>query len=130
MSAMQRRLEAIKRRFPVRENLEKSELARRCFSEHDGAEALELFALVEREFRIDVGFLRPDDSLHALFSPVPARNPLTWIRFRALESIGVTEISTEVASKRRERGLPSEPPEGIRSFGDLVRAWCERGPSP
>jgi hypothetical protein len=94
---MRRRRQEIMARFPVRDTLEKSELIRRFFPENNEGEVLELLELVEREFRIDVGFLRPDDSLYALFAPIPTRNPLWWMLFRMWESDGVTEISAEVA---------------------------------
>jgi hypothetical protein len=122
---MHRRFERLRRRFPPRDKLTKSDLAKRFFSGYQEAETIELFDLIEREFHIDIGFLRPEDSLDTLFAPVSSWNPFSWAMFRALESDGVNEISTEVAKKRKRRGLPVVPANEVRTVGDLVHAWCE-----
>lgn len=92
----------------------------------DQKEVSELFRLLEQEFRIDVGFLRPDDSLYALFSPVSTFNPLAWMIFRGLESDAKNEIGAELVRKRRKRGLPELLTTEPRTFGELVVAWCQR----
>jgi hypothetical protein len=125
MKSRDRRQQILSRRFPARENLDKIQLAQRCFPQYDASEVLTLFELIELEFEIDLGFLRPEDRLDVLFTPVPTRNPLAWANFRMRETDGVGEISAEVAKKRRQRNLPARPTDPIQTFGDLVAAWCE-----
>jgi hypothetical protein len=125
VKSLERRQRIIRARFPVRESLSKVQLAQDCFSQHDVTEVLALFDLIEFEFLIDVGFLRPEDRLDVLFSPVPTRNPLAWAQFRMRETDGVHEISVEVAKKRHKRRLPARPINPIETLGDLVAAWCE-----
>jgi hypothetical protein len=120
-----RRTELIRARFPARTLLTHQELCE-LFPEHGVGELTELFDLIEREFHLDLGFLRREDSLHALFAPVRSFNPVWWAIYRGLESDGLNEISARLRKRRAERGLPELSRDELRSFGDLVRAWCER----
>jgi hypothetical protein len=117
----QRELET---RFPQRPHLTKSQLAAEYFSELPITCVLEALELLEREFRIDAGFLRPDDSLIALFAPVRTWNPLRWLFLRGLESDGVAEIEHQLARKRESLQRAQITRGDVRSFGDFVRSWC------
>lgn len=126
VSAASRRQHALKGRFPGRRTLSAEEMWRTCFPDAQRDDVLECVALFAQEFRIDVGFLRPEDSLDVLFAPVPSMNPWHWLEFRGLEGDGVAEIAHQLYKRRKARGLPELRRAEVLTFGDLMRAWCEQ----
>jgi hypothetical protein len=119
--------EAHIKRFPPRDLLSVDELWREHFAELPREQALECFAVIEREFQLSIGFLRADDSLTALFAPVPTWNPWRWVSFRVLESDGVTEIWHQLERQLKRHGTDGLWTE-IRTFVDFVRSWCGEKP--
>jgi hypothetical protein len=117
---------AIRRRFPARAQLSKDDLWRQYFSNLQRESVLNCLSAFELEFRLDPGFLRPDDSLTALFAPVHTWNPFRWMFYRGIENEGASELAHEVTKRldavNASRGVK------LSTFGDLVRAWC--GVSP
>jgi hypothetical protein len=111
------------RRFPNRETLSAEQLWREYFPDLPQDRTLQCFATFEREFHLPVGFLRPDDSLTALFAPVLTWNPIRWLFFRSLENDGVTEIRYQLELQLKRHGTDRLWSE-IRTFGDFVRSWC------
>lgn len=127
--------EEVVRRFDGRENLTKDELYARYF-EKEGLprdEVFECLKLIEFEFEVPAGLLRPEDKLEKLFSPVPAKNPWRWLVYRTREGDSQTEINYELGKRMRRAGT-IQSWSHIKNFGDvtfsdLIKAWCGRKPS-
>ena len=112
----------IRARFPHRDDLSYEELWAQHFPSLPREQVVECLKLFELEYHITTGFLRPDDSLTALFAPVPTWNPIKWLMYRGIESDGRTELSHQL-----ERRFPQQASQGLlelRTFGDYVSAWC------
>jgi len=114
----------IRRRFPPRPNLSADDLWAQCFDSIDKECVLECLQFFEQEFHINAGFLRPDDSLAALFAPVPTWNPLKWMLYRGIENDGVSELWAVLNRRLSAAGVKES--HDIRTFGDYVHAWCGR----
>ena len=86
------------------------------------SDAQALASLLEEEFGIPIGLLRPDDDLERLVAPLPFRNPFTWMFAEAALEDGVSEINFQLQKQlaRRHRTL-LRPPRTIR---ELFVAWC------
>ena len=122
-------------RFHGRENLSRDELYARYF-EKAGLpkdEVLECLRLLEFEYDVPSGLLRPQDKLEKLFSPVPAKNPWQWLVYRTREGDSQTEINYELGKRMRRAGT-IQSWSHIKNFGDitffdLIKAWCGKTPS-
>jgi hypothetical protein len=122
-------------RFHGRENLSKDELYTRYFEKArlPKDEVLECLKLLEFEYDIPSGLLRPEDKLEKLFNPVPAKNPWRWLVYRTREGDSQTEINYELGKRMRRAGT-IQSWSHIKNFGDitffdLIRAWCGKTPS-
>src|SRR5690606_41832120 len=63
----------------------------------------ELARLLEEEFGISLGLLRPQDSLEALWAPVSMRQPLQWLWAQAALEDAVTEVNQQLQIRRRAK---------------------------
>ena len=95
----------------------------RCFRELPKENVSDCLCTFAREFQLDPGFLRPDDSLMVIFAPVRTWNPLKWLYFRGLEGDAAAELEALLAKRLRERGISPQDMR-LRTFGDFVRAWA------
>ena len=127
--------EEVLQRFHDRENLSKDELYTRYF-EKAGLpkdEVLECLKLLEFEYDVPSGLLRPEDKLEKLFNPIPAKNPWQWLVYRTREGDSQTEINYELGKRMRRAGT-IQSWSHIKNFGgitffDLIKAWCGKTPS-
>lgn len=82
----------------------------------------ELAELIQTEFGIPFGLLRPEDPIGRLVAPLPVQNLLTWIWTEAALEDATSELNYQLAKRRpdlnKDFGF-------IRTVEDLVRAWCE-----
>ena len=123
------------RRFEGRENLTHDELYSRYF-ESAGLprdEIFECLKLLEFEYDVPSGLLRPEDKLEKLFKPVPANNPWRWLVYRTREGDSQTEINYELGKRMRRAGT-IQSWSHIKNFSDitfsdLIRAWCGLTPT-
>ena len=122
--------QAIVQRFDGRENLGINELYNRYFKNAGlrKDEVVECLKLLESEYRVPAGILRPNDKLEKLFNPVRARTPWQWLVYRTREGDSETEINYELG-KRMQRSGTVQSWSHIQRFGDLtvsdlLRAWC------
>ena len=121
----------MQRRFPDRADLGREE-AYRCFWAPLGlpfADVFSLFDLIEQEYQISGGALRPDDPMEALLFPVRTRGPLRWLACEPRLEDATSELNYRLA-KRIERGEAVEPEQPPRTISDFVHLWCGRRPSP
>lgn len=49
-------------------------------------EVADCLAVIEREYGVPIGLLRPPDSIRMLVAPVKSRNPVKWYAFEACAS--------------------------------------------
>jgi len=126
---------AIRDRFKGRENLNPEQLFSQYF---EGAglpndAVFECLQLLEFEYHIPVGVLRPEDKLEKLFSPVAAKTPWQWLVFRTREGDSETEINYELGKRMRRAGTTRSWSRfekiGDLTVLDLLRAWAGLTPN-
>lgn len=95
-------------------------------------EVFDCLRLLEFEYGIPVGILRPEDKLSKLFEPVIAKTPWQWLVFRTREGDSETEINYQLGKRmRRARTLDSWSKVmrlGDMTVADLLRAWSGLSP--
>lgn len=92
-------------------------------------EIMECLNLIESEFEIPVGLLRPKDKLSLLFAPIQTKNPWKWLVYRTREEDSQSELNYRLSKKLRKHGtLGQWKMNKIESIEDLLRAWCGRTP--
>jgi hypothetical protein len=122
-------------RFDARENLTKDELYTRYFQRAGlpKEEVFDCLRLIEFEYKVPAGLLRPEDKLEKLFSPVSAQNPWRWLVYRTREGDSETEINYELGKRMRRAGTVKSWSHiekfGDLTFRDLMKAWCGKRPS-
>jgi len=115
---------AMQNRFRGRENLERKHLFDSHFSSLGvgAADLNELLDILEIEFRVPAGMLRPEDSLDLLFEVVPAQNILRSIEYRTRAGDGKSELNHLLYKRLEQRGLLTQW-VAIETIGDLALAW-------
>lgn len=117
--------EEMQRRFPDRPDLGREEAYRRFWepAQLPQADVFAVFDLIEQEYRLSAGLLRPDDPMEALLPPVRTRNPLRWLACEPRLEDAASELSYQLG-KRMKQGAAVEPTLPLQTVQDLVRAWC------
>ena len=90
---------------------------------------LECLDLIEFEFEVPIGLLRPTDKLSVLFTQVPTRNPLKELFYRMREEDSQSELNYQLSKRLRQFGT-FDLWENIETIEDFVRAWCGEKPRP
>jgi len=91
-------------------------------------QVLNCLSLLESEYQISAGLLRPKDSLEILFNRVPAKNPLLWFVYRTREDDSRSEINYQLGKRIRKYRLDVQSSQ-IRTLEDLVKVWCGKSPT-
>lgn len=110
-------------KFSNRELLSRSELRERFFGDPsmDEDDIAECFDFFEFDFEFPVGYLRPEDDLSLLTEPPSSPNPLLLIfggnYFRG------DDLLEELNIRLKRHGTKDDW-KTIRTFGELVGAWC------
>lgn len=86
-------------------------------------DAAALADLIEEEFSVPIGLLRPDDRPDVLFASFPFANPFTWLWAEAALEDGVSEISLQL---KRRGATADRPPQ---TFAELFEVWCRVRPT-
>lgn len=90
---------------------------------------LECLELIEFEFEVPVGLLRPADKLSLLFAPVPTRNPFKELFYRMREEDSQSELNYQCSKRLREYGtLDLWKDIEIETIERFLRAWCGEHP--
>jgi hypothetical protein len=88
-------------------------------------EVLECLELIEEEYPVPPGLLRPNDELKKLFDPVITKNPWRWLVYQGREGDRESEISYQLDKKLKAHGTRDLwVRNGVRTVDDLLRAWC------
>ena len=91
-------------------------------------QVLNCLSLLESEYQISAGLLRPKDSLEILFNRVPAKSPLLWLVYRTREDDSRSEINYQLGKRIRKYRLDVQSSQ-IRTLEDLVKVWCGKSPT-
>lgn len=89
---------------------------------------LECLELIEIEFDVPFGLLRPTDKLSKLFEPIATKNPLRWLEYRTHLEDSQSELEYELGKRMRQHGTFNQWSK-IETIEDFVRAWCGVRPS-
>lgn len=91
---------------------------------------LECLELIEFEFEVPIGLLRPTDKLSMLFTQVPTKNPWKWLVYRTREGDSQSELNYQTSKRLRQYGtLDLWENTEIKAVEDLLRAWCGKHPT-
>lgn len=121
--------DALLSRFAKRQDIGKEVLYARYF-EPEGLPkdaVFELFDLIEFEYQIPAGLLRPEDKLTKLFEPVATKNPWRWLVYQVKAGDIENELSYQLARRMRQHGTYGLWPD-VETVGELTRAWCGQKP--
>lgn len=110
-------------RFGSREDLGKQRVYQQYWSRLPEQSVMELFQLLEVEFSLPPGLLRPQDDLDLLFESVETKNPFKWLVYRTRAEDGKSEVNSQLF-KRMERDGTVGAWDRIKSVDDLLNAWC------
>jgi hypothetical protein len=115
---------ALRQRFSDRVEFTWEEAYQQLFASPDLPQAgvFECFGLIELEYGIPAGVLRPDDSLDELFAPIPTKHPWWWMVYQVQAGDREAEILRQVDKRLRRHGQKLRG--GLRTIGDLIHAWC------
>lgn len=116
-------------RFQGREDLGKDGLYRAYFERlgYERSEVLDCLDEVELGYGISPGVLRPDDQMTKLDERVRANNPIEWFWWIGENEFGSDGLFEELNIRLIKHGTKDEWTT-IKTFGDLVRAWCGEHP--
>jgi hypothetical protein len=104
--------------------LSRAELRAQFWPSLPWADLNALFYLIEQEFAIPAGILRPEDNLEQLFAPLSIRQPLRWFRTGPVLEDAVSELSYRLSEQVRARGQRVSSRFRARTVDELVRVWC------
>ena len=88
---------------------------------------LELLELIDIEYNLSPGLLRPEDNLSKLIDPVPTRNVWRWLVYRARAEDRQSELNYRLAKRAHQYGTSGKWSR-IETVDDLIRAWCGAKP--
>jgi hypothetical protein len=114
---------AIRARFGDREDLGTAGVHTRFWPHLPRDQFDQLAQLLDAEYRIPVGLLRPEDALSKFSDPVPTRNPWRWLSYRTAEGDRWSEINYQLVHRLDRRGAPLPKPPAM-TVDALVRVWC------
>jgi hypothetical protein len=112
-------------RFADREDLGKTGVYRQYWSEFPERAVMELFELIEMEYELPPGLLRPNDSVAKLVDPVKTANPFKWLFYQGRTEDRTSEINYQLGKRQWQSGTQKAWEHSkIRTVNDLIRAWC------
>lgn len=114
-------------RFADREDIGKDKLYEKYFSDLPRDDVFEFLDLIEFEYEIPAGLLRPDDKTNKLFDPVKTKNPWRWLEYQVREGDSQIEIINQLVEREKRHGTYEEQ-VNIETIDDLVRCWCGQKP--
>ena len=119
----------IRNRFADRENLEPQALYDQYWSEHPRQAVMDLFKLIEAEFELHPGLLRPDDEISKLFDPIKPVSFFKWLFYQARTEDSASVLSYQLGKREQQHGTQDAWDRAhITTIDDLVRAWCGQLP--
>jgi hypothetical protein len=116
-------------RFSERENIGSREVYIRYFRPLGLGEecVMECLELIETEYGLSAGLIRPQDKVSQLVDPVKAKTPWCWLFYRSREEDIQSELNYQLDKRMRRHGTLGSWSH-IDTLSDLVKAWCGRKP--
>jgi len=108
-----------------KEGLYETYWAKHALMKNDVIEALNV---IELEYDIAPGMLRPGDKLAVLFQPTPTRNPWQWLHHQVWAGDREAELTLQLRRRLEKHGVGKLWPH-VETIDDFVRAWCGKGPA-
>src|SRR5258706_9780221 len=118
--------EWLKERFGDRPALSRDEAVRTFWSDLPPDNLAGFFEMIESEYGLDVGLLRPDDNLARLTTPIKTKNLLRWFAVQPPLEDRAAELNYQIVQRADQFGLAHYLP--ARTVGEFVRVWCGRVP--
>jgi len=120
--------DALISRFADRKNIDRDALYARYFMDLPKAAVFECFNLIEEEYQIPSGLLRPEDKLTKIVEPVTTKNPLRWLVYQSRAGDIEFELQRQLDKRLRQHGT-QEAWTTVNTVDDLIRAWCGKRPT-
>jgi hypothetical protein len=118
--------EWLQERFGDRSALPRDEAVQRFWSNLPPEDLADFFEMIETEYGLDVGLLRPDDNIARFTTPIKTKNPLRWFAVEPSLEDRASELNHQIVQRADEFGLAQYLP--VHTIGDYVRVWCGRAP--
>jgi hypothetical protein len=113
----------LRQRFADREDLGREGVVTAHWGHLPQGPLQELLDLIESEFSIPAGLLRPDDPIGKLVAPFSIQNPMTWLWAEAALEDAASELNWRFAKRMLGAGVdPWAVP--VSTIGHLVQLWC------
>lgn len=121
--------DTIRSRFGDREKLEPQAAYEAFWSEFPQPAVMEFFELMEIEFQLSPGLLRPDDDVNKLLEPIRPVSFLKWLFYQAHTEDSASELIYQLGKREQQHGTQDAwEREKIRTIGGLMRAWSGQLP--
>jgi hypothetical protein len=91
------------------------------------SEVLDCLNLIEIEYELPPGILRPEDELTKLFDPIPTKNPIKWLSYQTGVEDRKSEINHQLAKRMSQHNTIGAWVR-IETLDELIRAWCGQKP--
>lgn len=115
---------ALQQRFADRVSLSTNEIAAWFQPPLDVSAVDELRALIMSEFGIDLGTMRPEDSIDKLvLHPDSGGNPLRWMQFEGWSRDAANEVDEQLKNRLKRRGI-GRPWPNYKTVGEVLKAWA------
>ena len=112
----------INERFGDRPALTREEAIKSFWANFPQTELEEFFELIEVEYGLDLGLLRPDDNLERLTAPIKTKNPWRWYLVEPRIEDAASELNYQLWKRADRNGLGDFAP--VSTIGEYARIWC------
>jgi len=118
--------EWLQERFGDRPALPRDEAVRMFWSDLPPQDVADFFEMIETEYQLDVGLLRPDDNLERFVTPIKTKNPLRWFAVEPGLEDRASELNYQIVKRADQAGLANYLP--VHTVREYVRIWCGLAP--
>ena len=118
--------EWLQERFGDRPALPRDEAVRVFWSDLPSEDVADFFEMIETEYQLDVGLLRPDDNLERFTMPIKTKNPLRWFAVEPGLEDCASELNYQLCKRADKAGLANYLP--VHTVREYVRIWCGLAP--
>ena len=115
--------EHLQDRFGDRDDLGREEAYRTFWGEFPQDRVYAFFALIEQEFGLEPGRLRPDDPVERLAAPIRTRNPLRWFAVEPRLEDSAAELAFQLKAAAEQHGL-SMTGSNFETMRECIEVWC------
>ena len=116
----------LQERFGDRPALPRDEAVRTFWAELPPEDLADFFEMIETEYQLDVGLLRPDDNLERFTTPIKTKNPLRWFAVEPGLEDRASELNYQIVQRADQAGLANYLP--VHTVREYVRIWCGLAP--